>query len=61
MAHRIRDAMGPDEFTPMGSKGQIVEADETMIGSREGEGGKKAKQDSAGWATDGQPKELSPT
>src|SRR5229473_344568 len=44
MAHRIREAMRPDEFTPMGGKGQIVEADETLIGSREGEGGKKAKR-----------------
>jgi transposase-like protein len=42
MAHRIREAMRPKEFTPMGGDGQIVEADETFIGTVEGEGGKKA-------------------
>jgi transposase-like protein len=42
MAHRVREAMRPLEFTPMGGEGQIVEADETLIGTIEGEGGKKA-------------------
>jgi transposase-like protein len=44
MAHRIRKAMEPGEFTPMGGDGQIVEADETFIGRLEGQ--PKAK---AGW------------
>jgi transposase-like protein len=44
MAHRIREAMRPKQSTPMGGEGQIVEADETLIGSREGEGGKKSKR-----------------
>jgi transposase-like protein len=44
MAHRIREAMRPKEFTPMGGEGQIVEADETYIGTLEGEGGKEAKR-----------------
>jgi transposase-like protein len=44
MAHRIREAMRPKEFTPMGGDGQIVEADETFFGSLEGHGGKKAKR-----------------
>jgi transposase-like protein len=42
MAHRIREAMRPKEFTPMGGDGQFVEADETFVGTREGDGGKKA-------------------
>jgi transposase-like protein len=36
MCHRIREAMRPSEFTPMGGSGKIVEADETMIGHIEG-------------------------
>ncbi len=44
MAHRIREAMRPKDFTPMGGDGQIVEADETFIGTLEGEGGKEAKR-----------------
>jgi transposase-like protein len=32
MAHRIREAMIPDENSPMGGDGGIVEADETFIG-----------------------------
>jgi transposase-like protein len=39
MAHRIREAMRPKEFTPMGGEGQIVESDETFIGTIEDEGG----------------------
>ncbi len=31
MSHRIREAMVPASFTPMGGAGQIVEADETEI------------------------------
>jgi transposase-like protein len=42
MAHRIREAMRPKDFTPMGGDGQTVEVDETVIGTLEGEGGKKA-------------------
>jgi len=42
MAHRIREAMRPKEFSPMGGEGQIIEADETFVGTIEGEGGKKA-------------------
>jgi hypothetical protein len=53
MAHRIREAMRPKDFTPMGGEGQIVEADETFIGTIEGEGGKKVKRARGkkhGWA-----------
>jgi len=32
LAHRIREAMRSDDFTPMGGDGKIVEADETYIG-----------------------------
>ncbi len=32
LAHRIREAMRPDGFTPMGGNGKTVEADETYIG-----------------------------
>lgn len=31
LAHRIREAMRPDGFTPMGGNGKTVEADETYI------------------------------
>ena len=31
MSHRIREAMAPGTFSPMGGPGQIVEADETEI------------------------------
>jgi transposase-like protein len=36
MAHRIREAMRPAEFTPMGGSGKTVEIDETIIGKIEG-------------------------
>ena len=32
LAHRIREAMRSDDFTPMGGKGKFVEVDETYIG-----------------------------
>lgn len=32
LAHRIREAMRSDDFTPMGGNGKTVEADETFIG-----------------------------
>jgi transposase-like protein len=32
LAHRIREAMRPKEFTPMGGAGKIIEADETLHG-----------------------------
>jgi hypothetical protein len=41
MAHRIREAMRPEDFAPVGGDGQIVEADETFLGSLEGHGGMK--------------------
>lgn len=37
MAHRIREAMIPDDNGPMGGDGGIVEADETFIGRIPGE------------------------
>lgn len=37
MSHRIREAMRVVGVEPMGGAGQIVEADETYIGRREGE------------------------
>lgn len=36
MSHRIREAMRPKEFTPMGGEGKTVEVDETIIGHVEG-------------------------
>jgi transposase-like protein len=36
LAHRIREAMRPNEFTPMGGSGKTVEIDETIIGFQEG-------------------------
>jgi transposase-like protein len=36
MAHRIREAMGDSNPTPLGGKGKIVEADETYIGRKAG-------------------------
>src|ERR1700730_1131876 len=44
MAHRIRAAMRRARLPPMGGDGQTVEVDETLIGTLEGEGGKKAKR-----------------
>jgi transposase-like protein len=36
MTHRIREAMRPgSDFGPLGGKGKIVEADETLIGGKE--------------------------
>src|SRR5690606_15233824 len=32
LAHRIREAMRSDDFTPLGGNGKTVEADETYIG-----------------------------
>jgi transposase-like protein len=36
MSHRIREAMRSGGFVPMGGTGQIVEVDETYIGTRKG-------------------------
>jgi transposase-like protein len=36
LAHRIREAMRSDDFTPMGGNGKTVEADETYIGRLQG-------------------------
>lgn len=36
MAHRIREAMIPDDTTPMGGGGGVVEVDETFIGRTPG-------------------------
>lgn len=33
LSHRIREAMRSDDFTPFGSEGGMVEADETFIGT----------------------------
>ena len=43
LCHRLREAMRPSSMSPLGGSGKIVEADETFIGTLEGEGGKKAK------------------
>ncbi|MBN9545005.1 MAG: IS1595 family transposase [Alphaproteobacteria bacterium] len=46
MAHRIREAMAPKAGSepPLGGEGQIVEADETYIGKKDGPKGRKAPQ-----------------
>jgi transposase-like protein len=44
MAHRIREAMTPLKTEPMGGTGQVIEADETYIGKKDG----KRKRPSAG-------------
>jgi len=36
MAHRLREAMRSDDFTPLGGDGKFVEADETYIGRLKG-------------------------
>lgn len=36
MAHRIRECMKPGDTNPMGGEGQVVEADETYIGTIKG-------------------------
>jgi transposase-like protein len=36
LSHRIREAMGTRDTSPMGGEGGIVEIDETFIGQREG-------------------------
>lgn len=36
LAHRIREAMRSDDFTPMGGEGKAVEVDETFIGRLSG-------------------------
>ncbi len=41
MAHRIREAMRNGQMPPMGGKGEVVEADETYIGTKKG--AKKAR------------------
>jgi transposase-like protein len=44
LSHRIREAMRDSKLGPMGGFGKIVEADETFVGTVEGEGGKQAKR-----------------
>jgi transposase-like protein len=46
MAHRIREAMRPDELSPMGGSGKTVEIDETVIGREEGSPPRKGLQGS---------------
>jgi hypothetical protein len=41
MAHRIREAMRPKDFTPMGGDGQTVEVDETVIGTLKAKGARR--------------------
>jgi transposase-like protein len=36
LAHRIREAMRPKEFTPLGGSGKTVEVDETLLGFQDG-------------------------
>jgi len=36
MTHRIREAMRTGAFSPLGGSGQVIEADETYIGRKEG-------------------------
>jgi transposase-like protein len=53
MSHRIREAMRVVGMEPLGGAGKIVEADETFIGTLDGEGGKKARRTRnhrSGWA-----------
>ena len=42
LSHRIREAMRNDDFTPMGGGGDIIEVDETWIGTTD-----KAREDRA--------------
>jgi transposase-like protein len=44
MSHRIREAMRVVGMKPMGGFGKIIEADETFVGTIDGEGGKQAKR-----------------
>jgi transposase-like protein len=36
MCHRIREAMKPTKVEPLGGKGKVIEADETIIGGKKG-------------------------
>jgi transposase-like protein len=47
MSHRVREAMRTLGLTPMGGAGEIVEADETYIGSMEGFAGARMKAGAA--------------
>jgi transposase-like protein len=50
MSHRIREAMRVVGVEPMGGAGEVVEVDETMIGRRDGLGGKRIPKGKDGWA-----------
>lgn len=52
VAHRLREAMAPAKFTPMGGEGKIVEADETYLGKRDGKpSGKSTFVSGFGWVS----------
>jgi transposase-like protein len=42
LAHRIREAMRAGGLTPMSGGGGIIESSETLVGSVQGEGGRKS-------------------
>jgi transposase-like protein len=41
MMHRLREALRQGALSPLGGTGKIVEADETYIGSQQGQGGRR--------------------
>lgn len=49
VCHRLREAMRSGGLAPMGGLGEIVEADETFIGRREGIGGKSVRKAKGGF------------
>lgn len=50
LAHRIREAMRSDDFTPMGGAGKTVEVDETFIGTRHrGSGTRRPRSQRLRW------------
>jgi transposase-like protein len=48
LAHRIREAMRPKDFTPMGGSGRGVEVDETVFGFQKGMNS-KSRQERNAW------------
>jgi transposase-like protein len=50
MSHRIREAMRVVGVTPMGGPDVVIEVDETVIGRRQGIGGKSVRKQRAGFS-----------
>jgi transposase-like protein len=49
-SHRLREAMREGNLGPMGGAGEVIEVDETVIGRRQGIGGKRVPKARAGFS-----------